>query len=207
MTCACLLQSIQSNHSIAQYIRELEVPVPNSFQGGAGAIALLIKIVPRLLRLHIYVPNRNRFIYPLSKIHPTIIDAIATQSSLQHLELHFATLVHIDQLFNVIHCLTNLHDLDLCWTTFDEPQLPNPHSQPQPKVSGIKRLTITCLGLINLLGKPELGPIDLLELTHLHIHLNHVDPSDFNQFISAAKSLEQLEITVGTFVGLLSSFH
>ena len=48
------------------------------------------------------------------------MDAIATQSPLRHLELHFAVLVHTDQIFNVIHHLTNLHHLDLLWTTFDE---------------------------------------------------------------------------------------
>ena len=58
VNCACLLQLIQSDHSIAQYIRELEVPVPNSRHGG-GAVVLLIKILPRLLRLRIYVPDGN----------------------------------------------------------------------------------------------------------------------------------------------------
>jgi hypothetical protein len=201
--CARLLYTNQ-NYSVAQYIHELEVPVPDSRYGG-GAVAPLIKTLPRLLRLCIYVPNRNRFIYPLSKIHHTIVDAIATRSSLRHLELRFAVLAHTDQIFNVIRHLTNLHHLDLLGTTFDESQLPNPHSQPQPKASGVTKLTISCVSLMSLLGKPDSGPIDLLKITQLNIHLIHVDPSDFNQLVSAAKSLEQLEITIGIFIGLWPS--
>ena len=77
VNCTCLLQLIQSDHSITQYICELEVPVPNSHHSG-GAVVPLIKILPWLLRLHIYVPDGNQFIYPLSKVHPIIMDAIAT---------------------------------------------------------------------------------------------------------------------------------
>lgn len=201
VNCTRLLYFIQSNHSIAWYIRELEVPVPDSRHGG-GTVAPLIKILPCLLRLCIYTPNGNQFVRPLPKIHPTIADAIATQTSLQHLELHFAVLVHTDQTFNAIRHLTNLRHLDLLWTTFDKSQLPNLCSQPQPKASGVTKLAISCINLMSLFGKPELGPIDLLKVTHLNIHLLHVDPSDFNQFISAAKFLERLEITIGIFIGL-----
>ena len=130
------------------------------------------------------------------------MDAIATRSSLQHLELHFAILAHTDQIFNVIHHLTHLHHLDLLWTTFEKSQMPNLHSWPQPEVPGVTKLRITCIRLMSLLGQLESGPIDLLKITHLHIHLIHVDPSNFNQFISNAKSLERLEIIVGVYIGL-----
>ena len=157
MNCARLLQLIQSDHSISQYICELEVPVPD-FRRGGGAVVLLIKILPQLLRLRIYVPTGNRFIYPLSKIHPTIVDAIATRSPLWHLELHFAVLAHTDQIFNVIRHLTNLHHLDLLWTTFDESQMPNLRSQPQSKAPGVTKLRITCIRLMSLLVHSSLWP-------------------------------------------------
>ena len=53
-----LFQLIQSDHSIVQYICKLEVPVPDSHHGG-GAVVLLIKILPQLLHLHIYIPDEN----------------------------------------------------------------------------------------------------------------------------------------------------
>ena len=129
VNCARLLNVIELDHSITQYICELEVPVPDSRHSGS-AVAPLIKNLPHLLHLCVYVPNGNQFVHPLSKMHPTIMDAIATRASLQHLELHFVILDDTNQIFHLIRHLTNLHDLDLLCTMFDVTQ---PHSQPQPK--------------------------------------------------------------------------
>ena len=198
VNCVRLLNVIESDHSIAQYIRELEVPVPNSCHGGS-AVVPLIKNLLHLLRLCVYIPNGNWFVHPLSKMHPTIMDTIATRASLQHLELHFVVLDDTNQIFRLIRHLTNLHDLDLLCTMFDVAQL---HSQSQPKASRVTKLAISCTSLMRLLGHPESGPIDLLKITHLKVPLFYADPSDFNRLVSAAMSLERLEITVGIFVGL-----
>ena len=100
MNCLCLLHVIQSaplqGCSITQHIHNLVVPAI----GGACCVAQLIELFPHLLRLCVYVPCGSWFIYPLAS---AIVNAIAMQTLIQCLELHFAMLECSDQLIHIIH--------------------------------------------------------------------------------------------------------